>query len=151
MDALVTGRNVLAIHCHQQSGDQYVDAALIAIVEAPDLATALKRYGQQILGAAESKELARLQTALRQNRKRSIAPAGTPIMSVSERDQGPVHVLIRGNPHAVGDQVEPAVPEVFGTQPPTVRACCNSLGATSGKRLALARWLFADDNPLTRA
>jgi hypothetical protein len=57
-------------------------------------------------------------------------------------------VLIRGNPHVKGDKVEPAFPQILGgsrpvlpTPPPSAR--------TTGRRLALADWIAAPDNPLT--
>jgi cytochrome c553 len=57
-------------------------------------------------------------------------------------------VLLRGNPHVHGSQVEPAFPEVLGAGKAVIPA--QPAGArTSGRRLALAKWLTAPGNPLT--
>jgi hypothetical protein len=62
--------------------------------------------------------------------------------------QPPVtHVLIRGNPGAEGDAVEPAFPEVLSPPPPVIEAPAN--GESTGRRLALARWIASPSNPLT--
>src|SRR5262249_16783582 len=42
-------------------------------------------------------------------------PAGRiEVMCVSERQRGPAHVLLRGNPAMLGPEVAPGVPEVLG-------------------------------------
>jgi hypothetical protein len=62
------------------------------------------------------------------------------VMCVAERGDSPCHVLLRGNPRAQGERVEPGFPEVLG-EPKRKPA---------GKgRLALANWLADPDNPLT--
>ena len=60
----------------------------------------------------------------------------------------PTHVLVRGSPHALGKEVKPGWPQLFGLPdpvipppPPTAR--------TSGRRTVLARWIASPDNPLT--
>ncbi|MBK8979623.1 MAG: DUF1553 domain-containing protein [Planctomycetes bacterium] len=59
----------------------------------------------------------------------------------------PSFVRERGNAHAQGEPVVPGFPAILGggdadIVPPTD-------GETSGRRLALARWLVRDDHPLT--
>ncbi|MGH7172104.1 MAG: PSD1 and planctomycete cytochrome C domain-containing protein [Gemmataceae bacterium] len=57
-------------------------------------------------------------------------------------------VLFRGNAHVKGDKVEPAFPVVLGGVKPVVPS--PPPGAkTCGRRLALANWMSAPDNPLT--
>lgn len=101
------------------------------------------------LGKQRMRELDRLRKELAASQKQKLPPAGIPIMAVSRQDRGPVHVLLRGNPHAQDEQVEPAVPAVFCTRPPDIQPGRNALGSYSGKRLAVARWMFQPDNPLT--
>ncbi len=145
--ALRTGRNVIAIHGRRRERGQYIDAGLVEVAGLK-VDDALKKYGAEILGADRFKKLADTRAALEQSTKRQLPPVGTPIMCVSEKKRGAVHVLMRGNPHAKGDQVEPAVPAAFRTTPPLVPDSPAD-GVTSGKRFALARWLFQPDNPLT--
>jgi mono/diheme cytochrome c family protein len=59
----------------------------------------------------------------------------------------PTHLLIRGNPHAPGAEVEPGFLEVLSGVPSVGSI---SPAATSlGRRLHLARWVTQPDHPLT--
>jgi hypothetical protein len=55
------------------------------------------------------------------------------------------HVLIRGNPHALGDVVTPGFPSVLSPPEPNIAPRTES----SGRRRALAEWIAAPENPLT--
>jgi len=55
------------------------------------------------------------------------------------------HLLIRGNARAAGPEVTPAVPAILVSNQPAFP----QPGATSTRRLTLARWLADPDNPLT--
>ncbi|MBL9173356.1 MAG: DUF1553 domain-containing protein [Verrucomicrobiales bacterium] len=56
-------------------------------------------------------------------------------------------VLLRGNPLARGDRVEPAFPKVLA--PPVPQITPPPSAKSSGRRLALAEWIASPDNPLT--
>ena len=57
-------------------------------------------------------------------------------------------VMLRGNPHVPGAQVEPAFPSVLNVPVPQIPA--PDKGAkTSGRRSVLANWISSKDNPLT--
>ncbi|MGE3780123.1 MAG: DUF1553 domain-containing protein, partial [Pirellulaceae bacterium] len=58
------------------------------------------------------------------------------------------HVLLRGNPHAPGDPVEPGFLSVLTDASPEIPQLADDL-PSSGRRLALARWLASPKNPLT--
>ena len=62
-------------------------------------------------------------------------------------DPTPVHILYRGEHRNPGPPVAPGVPSVLGVglEPYVVEP----LGWSSGRRLALARWLVQPDHPLT--
>ena len=58
----------------------------------------------------------------------------------------PTHVLMRGNPHVPGDEVQPAFLSVLAPPAPDIR---KPDGITSsGRRLALANWIASPSNPL---
>ncbi len=58
------------------------------------------------------------------------------------------HVMIRGNPHSPGVEVEPGFPELFGNAKLVIPA--PEKGArSSGRRTVLANWIASKDNPLT--
>jgi hypothetical protein len=74
---------------------------------------------------------------------------GEPVLAVRELD-GPrdTHVLARGSPHAPGERVDPGVPLIASRlepEPPSTRPH----GESSGRRLALARWIADPRNALT--
>ena len=58
------------------------------------------------------------------------------------------NVMIRGNPHAPAQEVQPGFPTVFQLPTPTIPQA--KPGAkTSGRRTVLANWLASKENPLT--
>lgn len=56
-------------------------------------------------------------------------------------------VLLRGSPQGKADKVEPTFPSILGDQKPEIQS--NSERNTSGRRLALAKWITAPDNRMT--
>ena len=56
-----------------------------------------------------------------------------------------VHVLMRGRAASPGDVAEPILPASLVTSQPTF----STKGNSSGRRLALARWIASPENPLT--
>ena len=57
----------------------------------------------------------------------------------------PTHVLIRGNPHAPAARVEPGFPLILGNADPGLESPAPA-SPTTGRRLALARWIAGDGN-----
>jgi hypothetical protein len=57
------------------------------------------------------------------------------------------HVLVRGNHAAEGAEVSAGPPSALASPAP-VRMASHEVPGTSGRRLALARWLTAPENPL---
>jgi hypothetical protein len=60
-------------------------------------------------------------------------------MALEERGRQPTKILLRGNPQAPGDEVQPGVPGVLDQEPPAKFPARE--GATAGRRRALADWL----------
>jgi hypothetical protein len=85
----------------------------------------------------------------RERLRRSAPPALDSALCVTEIGPTPreTFVLQRGNPHAKGEKVEPGFPSVLS--PPAPRIEPSPYPDTSGRRLALARWIASPDNPLT--
>ncbi|HQZ65895.1 MAG TPA: PSD1 and planctomycete cytochrome C domain-containing protein [Planctomycetaceae bacterium] len=83
---------------------------------------------------------------LRENRPSGMAQA----LCVKEDVAGmkPTYLLLRGNPSSPGDEVFPGFPSVLS--PPKPEILPLAVGAvSSGRRLALARWMASPGNPLT--
>jgi mono/diheme cytochrome c family protein len=71
----------------------------------------------------------------------------TALAVTEEKQPRPTHVLMRGNPHAEGEPVQPGFPLVLS--PPSPVIAPTPYGDSSGRRLALARWITSPGNPLS--
>ena len=71
------------------------------------------------------------------------------VLCVNEHDTTPpqTHVMIRGNAHAKGDPVDPAFISVLSPPEPEISPVPGN--NSSGRRLALAKWIASPGHPLT--
>ncbi|MEX0792401.1 MAG: PSD1 and planctomycete cytochrome C domain-containing protein [Pirellulaceae bacterium] len=66
----------------------------------------------------------------------------------SDRNPPPTHLMMRGNPHTPGEEVQPAFPSLFGDEIPPIEPPRED-ATTSGRRTVLANWIASPDNRLT--
>ena len=108
----------------------------------------MKEKGEGVLGKEEwggyLKTRAQLE-ALNQSEPKADLALGVTEAGASAPE---TFVLGRGNPNLKGERVEPGFLQVLGSAQP-VRVPSAPGGKSSGRRTALARWITANDNPLT--
>ena len=161
LDALQTGKNVLAIHCRNSGGGQYVDAGLRTVTsDSRKLEDIVRVNGNKKLITQIKEHFGKDLYQSYLDKKKAIADwnrrkAGEPLNVVKEHgpNPAPMHVHLRGSAHALGDEVVPGFPAVLGRDsndpiPASTEPVSWDGGKTSGRRLALAHWVVSDENPL---
>jgi mono/diheme cytochrome c family protein len=106
----------------------------------------------QVAKTISAEEFEGYQRTSREYRERRRKPpaglAQALVVSENGSQPKPTHLLIRGLPAVKGPQVEPRFLEVLGGDSPGEISARDG-GRSSGRRLALARWIASPDNPLT--
>lgn len=147
-DVLQTGKNVIAIHCQQTSGGQYVDLGMDSFDEAVDLAALIRKHAKNLMGdgpfnnyKARSRDLQRHLPARPKENEYEV-------LAVGERGNNTIRILRRGNPALKGDEVSPAFPSVLTSLPAVIPEDYKT-DKSSGRRRALAEWITSKENPTT--
>ena len=109
----------------------------------------LKKRVPRLLSQQQFKQYVDLKK--KEKQLKNVKPVAlTQALCVTETGREPrkTFILARGNAHAPGKQVEPGFPEVLSFPDPVIKPLPPEK-KTSGRRLALARWIVDRRNPLT--
>lgn len=116
-------------------------------VKTADLNRAMAEQGRRVLGQARFQQYQQLKQQLKQLKQQQV-PAEMALCVTEAGTRAPeTFVLLRGNPTAKGDKVEPAFLTVLNVPAPSIPTPEAGV-KSSGRRTVLADWLTAKDNPL---
>lgn len=150
--ALQTGRNVVSVHVRQTSGGQAFDFGVkVARGERFTIETALAMSKAKGVEKALIEKRKQLKEQIAGHANKRPKPSNVDAQVAQEHGKTPpaLHVHIRGSAHAKAEKVVTTrIPTIWGgtefqaTPPAHGRI-------TSGRRLALAKWITQPDNPRT--
>ena len=113
-----------------------------------NFARLFRKEGGDVLGKAKVNQYFEFRRELDKLKKQD-APADRALV-VTEVGSEPLetNILLRGNPHSLGDPVDPGFLQVVATTSPVLPTPPDD-AKTTGRRLALANWIASPGNPLT--
>ena len=147
-DVLQTGKNVLAVHCLQTGGGQFVDVGVSSSDQFADLASLMRKFGKDYIGDSALKNHRRITRDLSNHAGQKPSASKYEVMAVAESGNNIIKVLHRGNPVLEGDVVQPSFPSVL-RPPAAVIPDSYKTPKTSGRRRVLAEWITSKDNPIS--
>ena len=110
----------------------------------------IKEHGEQARDDLTKRDLKSWQDTVARLKRETAATPKALVISEHGTDAPATHVLYRGNPHAETSPetlVEPAFPGVLKASAPQIVPPAD--GRSTGRRLALAKWIASPENPLT--
>ena len=115
-----------------------------------DLATAIRNDGERILGEAGTRDYDAKRKVLQKLTREKVPVDKALVVTEHGPTAAETFLLPRGNPHAQptpANLVEPAFPKVLGGGRPEITPPAGT--NTTGRRMALAKWIASPSNPLT--
>ncbi len=119
--------------------------------QAEEAAKRLHVDDKQVNETLDPDQLARNEAlTMKLNEAKALRPPWEWALAVTEHQTPPpaTHVLIRGNASTPGKEVQPAFLAILGGGTPDIPPR-DEHDRTTGLRLAMAKWIASEDNPLT--
>jgi hypothetical protein len=119
--------------------------------ETPERQKLLDHKLRQYLNASEwalYRETLERENAAREKSHSLPPPAAALALARCEPHPEPTHIMVRGNAHVPGDEVQPHFPEIFGDAVPLIPSA-EPNAHSAGRRRVLADWIVAPRNMLT--
>lgn len=117
--------------------------------KSPDRNKVVDAKLQSHISEEEYSEYQRLKSELETTRKELDSMPVDARLGLAKCEVNPpkTHILLRGSPEALGDEVEPAYPAIFGEEAPIIPEPQPDQ-KSAGRRLVLANWLTQPENRL---
>ena len=111
--------------------------------------TLIQEKKETVLNVEELKDYDGIQAELRALKQQRLPKLDSALVIQENGPQAAkTHVLLRGNAHSKGDEVQPGFPAILGFEDPVIPAPSTD-ARSSGRRRVLADWMVDASNPLT--
>lgn len=111
--------------------------------------TAFERALETVYSSDEKRQKVQFEAAIEELKK--AFPTALPrayVFQENPENSRPVQVFRRGDPQTPAGVVEPGIPVVLAVDSPVLKYSSPQHTKTTGRRLALARWMCSPDHPL---
>jgi len=142
---LQTGRNVIAAKVTQTAGGQFFDLGIERDALTPSDLVLKNKTVPPALRRTYQNALKRIEAIDKMRRSPGIEAL---VVAEKGRTPPPTHVHVRGSAHAEDAEVEPGFPAIWGGESAIIGPLPDDI-PSSGRRLALAKWLSRPDHPRT--